>query len=260
MNLPGPAEGNPLLLPPVFIYIRIAETRHLSFLKEGRSMQLDKIAPAGFPDLTWLPVSEPLIESPLYRRRPLVFKRAADLIISTLLFIPLMLILPFLAACIKLGSKGPVFFLQERHKRNGHVFTCVKLRTMEATGHDRRVTRQGKWLRKYHLDEWPQLLNVWWGDMSIVGPRPHMLSDNDKFGRLVENYTIRHTVKPGITGLAQVRGHIGPVRTPVDIHRRVRDDIHYIRNWSPILDLRIFLLSVFQLKYKDHHTNEADSN
>jgi len=223
-------------------------------------MQLDKIAPPGFPDITWSPVIDPVIQSPLYRRRSLLFKRAADLLISTLLFIPLILILPFLAAWIKLGSRGPVFFLQQRHKRNGSVFTCFKLRTMEMTSNGSRVTRQGKWLRKYHLDEWPQLLNVWWGDMSIVGPRPHMISDNDKFGRLVDNYMIRHTVKPGITGLAQVRGHIGPIRTPADIHRRVRDDIHYIRNWSPSLDLRIFLLSLFQLKYKDHHTKEADSN
>src|ERR1700694_4770741 len=144
--------------------------------------------------------------APLHRPRNLFLKRSFDLLFATVSIPALIIVLPFIAFFIKIGSKGPVFFLQKRTTKDGRASTCIKLRTMTASS-DRAakaqcVTRAGLLLRKYHLDELPQLLNVWWGDMSLIGPRPHMITDNEKFDRLVENYAARHTVKPGITGLA----------------------------------------------------------
>ncbi|RYY60367.1 MAG: hypothetical protein EOO12_15350, partial [Chitinophagaceae bacterium] len=101
------------------------------------------------------------------------------------------------------------------------------------------ITRVGRLLRRTHLDELPQLLNVWWGDMSLVGPRPHMLSENERFSLDVPGYRLRQQVKPGITGLAQVRGHVGATHDRAAIERRVQSDVQYIRHWTPALDARI---------------------
>jgi lipopolysaccharide/colanic/teichoic acid biosynthesis glycosyltransferase len=104
---------------------------------------------------------------------------------------------------------------------------------------DTRITRFGKFLRQYHLDEMPQLINVWLGDMSLVGPRPYMINDNKRFERLVPNYHIRHTVKPGITGLAQAAGLVGPMRDLAAVEERWEKDIYYVNHWSLLLDFKI---------------------
>ncbi|TCZ70615.1 sugar transferase [Flaviaesturariibacter aridisoli] len=189
------------------------------------------------------------VPSPLGRRRNRLLKRAVD-VGATTVFILLLFpwFLPLAALLICIDSRGPVFFRQRRHKRNGREFYCLKLRTMvlnrdadtcAAFEGDRRITRVGRLLRRTHLDELPQLLNVWWGDMSLVGPRPHMLSENERFTLDVPGYRLRQQVKPGITGLAQVRGHVGATHDRVAIERRVQSDVQYIRHWTLVLDARI---------------------
>lgn len=179
-----------------------------------------------------------------------VTKRALDLIMAiAVIVLVLSWAVPLLAICIKLGSPGPVFFLQRRNKRNGEIFTCIKFRSMvvnkeadilPAAENDKRITKLGRFLRRYYIDELPQFFNVLWGDMSVVGPRPHMISDNLRYGEMVDHYFYRHKVKPGITGLAQVLGYVGSVGDDTQkIKDRVRLDIFYWRHWSLRLDIAI---------------------
>jgi putative colanic acid biosynthesis UDP-glucose lipid carrier transferase len=163
---------------------------------------------------------------------------------------------PLLFILIKLESKGPLFFKQVREGLNGEKFTCYKFRSMEVnhlsdTGHatkgDERVTRIGAFLRKTSIDESPQFYNVLRGDMSIVGPRPHMNALSKSYQKEIDNYMERHAVKPGITGLAQVSGYRGEVKKRADIKNRVRMDIFYIENWSFFLDLKIIIQTVFNV-------------
>jgi putative colanic acid biosysnthesis UDP-glucose lipid carrier transferase len=178
-------------------------------------------------------------------------KRSIDIILS-LVFIMLVFpwLFPIIAVLIKLNSRGPVFFLQKRNKRNGELFTCIKFRSMyknadadilPAGKNDRRITSTGRFLRNHYLDELPQFLNVLWGDMSLIGPRPHMLSDNVKFDELIKNYSYRHKVKPGITGLAQILGYVGPTDNLPEMEARVNMDIFYARHWSVKMDIVILL-------------------
>lgn len=197
------------------------------------------------------------VYSPLEKRLNLAAKRSFDIVFSSLcLLVFLSWLIPLIALLIKLDSRGPVFFLQKRRKRNREVFTCIKFRTMveneekdtlAACVNDGRITRIGKFLRTHHLDELPQLFNVWWGDMSLIGPRPYMLSDDDRFEDLVKQYPLRYKVKPGITGLAQVLGYVGPVADLENIKERVRHDAFYICHWSAWLDARIFCRTFFKM-------------
>ena len=193
------------------------------------------------------------------RRAPLshterAAKRCFDIGLATaglLTLLPLMLVTALL---IKLDSRGPVFFLQKRHGFNGQAFNIFKFRTMhvledgpvvsQATRNDPRVTRLGRWLRRSSIDELPQLLNVIRGDMSLVGPRPHAISHNSEYEKLIANYAFRHHVKPGLTGWAQVNGYRGETRQIEQMERRVEHDLWYINNWSPLLDLKIVLQTV----------------
>ena len=203
-----------------------------------------------------------LMLSPLERGWNIYIKRAVDLFLSTILIIVIFpWLLPLLALLIKTDSRGPVFFLQTRNKMNGGVFTCIKFRSMHvnkdanllpASENDERVTRVGKLLRHHHLDELPQLWNVWTGDMSIIGPRPHMIADNRRFEEFIPNYHYRHKVKPGITGLAQVLGYVGPVTNASCIQGRVEKDIFYVRNWSFALDTKIACQTIFRIIGKKH--------
>jgi putative colanic acid biosynthesis UDP-glucose lipid carrier transferase len=155
------------------------------------------------------------------------------------------------ALAIKLDSVGPVLFRQQRCGFNGKSFAIRKFRTMsvledgpsviQAGAADNRVTRIGKWLRRTSIDELPQLLNVLEGSMSLVGPRPHAVSHDAEFDRIVRNYAFRQRVKPGLTGWAQIHGCRGPTPTPAVIERRVEYDLWYIDNWSLRLDLAILL-------------------
>lgn len=180
--------------------------------------------------------------SPLEKKINLLLKTIFDNLLA--LFLSVMILswlIPVMAFLIKFDSSGPVFFLQKRNKKDGKIFTCIKFRTMyQFTGRNNdRITRLGRILRYYHIDELPQLLNVLLGDMSVIGPRPHMISENLKYSGLVESYGYRHQVKPGITGLAQSLGNFGAIKDLKKVEERTSLDIEYIRNWSFGMDLKI---------------------
>jgi putative colanic acid biosysnthesis UDP-glucose lipid carrier transferase len=155
-----------------------------------------------------------------------------------------------------LGSREGVFFLQKRTGIDGRIFKCIKFRTMrhnveadsqQATRYDKRITPVGRFLRKTSIDELPQFVNVLLGQMSVAGPRPHMLKHTSQYRKVIGSFMLRHTVKPGITGLAQVRGYRGEVRRLSDIRQRVALDVNYIENWSFLLDLKIILITINNL-------------
>jgi len=191
-----------------------------------------------------------LLKLPLDNSFQRLLKRAIDLILSSIMIAAVLSWLtPIIALLIKLDSKGPVFFLQKRNKRNGKIFTCIKFRSMienddahnlQASIDDERITRFGRFLRNHFIDELPQFFNVLMGDMSFIGPRPHMISDNNKYEELIEFYDFRHKVKPGITGLSQVMGYVGETKHIQAMKDRVQLDIFYVRHWSAGLDIRIF--------------------
>jgi len=185
-----------------------------------------------------------------------VTKRAFDIIFSLLVMVLLLSWLtPILALLIKLESKGPVFFKQSRPGINEAEFFCYKFRSMrlnETTEqsvikNDPRVTRIGKFIRKTSIDEMPQFLNVLIGEMSVVGPRPHLWSQNNLYSTRIKKYMVRLYVRPGITGLAQVRGFRGEISTDEDMINRIKYDVFYIENWSLLLDLKIIIQTVVNI-------------
>jgi putative colanic acid biosynthesis UDP-glucose lipid carrier transferase len=184
-------------------------------------------------------------------------KRVFDIIFSvfTIVFV-LSWLTPIIWVLIKLESKGPAFFKQKREGLNGDQFVCYKFRSMKVnvsstTSHtkknDQRVTKFGAFLRRTSLDELPQFFNVIKGNMSVVGPRPHLKSLSLEYQKDVGNYMERHAVKPGITGLAQVSGYRGEIKKKADIKNRIRLDIFYIENWSFLLDVKIIFQTVFNV-------------
>ena len=181
-------------------------------------------------------------------------KRTLDIVLGSFILVlvsPLMLLV---ALAVKLTSPGPILFVQTRYGLDGNPIGVLKFRTMTVceSGHDftqcvqcdPRVTPVGKFLRRYSLDEFPQFLNVLQGTMSIVGPRPHAVAMNEEYRKLVSGYMLRHKVKPGITGLAQVNGFRGPTDTLDKMQGRIRMDLEYIRTWTPLLDLKIILRTI----------------
>ena len=184
-----------------------------------------------------------------------LLKRVFDIVFSlAVIVLILSWLTPLIALVIKVESKGSVFFTQSRNGYNFKSFKCFKFRSMvvnpkadleQVTRGDARITIFGQLLRKTSLDEMPQFFNVLKGDMSVVGPRPHMLSHTDMYAKKIDKFMVRHFVKPGITGLAQVSGFRGEVETDKDIIGRVQHDIFYIENWSFFLDLKI----IFQTLY-----------
>lgn len=184
----------------------------------------------------------------------LAAKRCFDLVLAVTALVTFAPLLLMTALLIKIDSRGPVLFVQKRNGFNGRAFNIFKFRTMhvledgpvvqQATRNDPRVTRIGRWLRKSSIDELPQLFNVIRGEMSLVGPRPHAMSHNSKYEKLISRYAFRHHVKPGLTGWAQVNGHRGETRTIEQMERRVDHDLWYIDNWSWHLDLRIILKTI----------------
>ena len=194
------------------------------------------------------------------RREPLqkpmnrLAKRSFDLFCSSVFLVTLF---PFIyiivGAVIKLTSPGPVFFKQERNGENGKIFWCYKFRSMkvnkdadnlQATKDDPRKTRFGDFLRRTNIDELPQMINVFRGEMSLVGPRPHMLKHTEEYSRLINKYMMRHLVKPGITGWAQVTGFRGETKELSQMEGRVRRDLWYVENWTFMFDLRILAMTV----------------
>ena len=186
-----------------------------------------------------------------------IFKRIFDVLFSLFVIIFVMSWLtPIIWLIIKLESKGPAFFKQKREGLNGELFVCYKFRSMKVNvnsehkhtvKNDKRVTKVGLFLRKTSLDELPQFFNVLIGNMSVVGPRPHLKSLSIEYQKNVNNYLERHAMKPGITGLAQVRGYRGEIKKKSDIKNRIRLDIFYIENWSIFLDVKIILQTVFNV-------------
>jgi putative colanic acid biosynthesis UDP-glucose lipid carrier transferase len=197
---------------------------------------------------------EPL-EIPLHRIVKQLFDFCFSLLVIVFVFSWLF---PILILLIKLNSPGPVFFVQERSGRDNQSFPCFKFRTMyvndasdkvQATKNDCRITKVGAFLRKTSLDEFPQFFNVLMGNMSVVGPRPHMLSHTEQYSELINNFLVRHYAKPGITGWAQVNGYRGETKELSDMEGRVEHDIWYIENWSFLLDVKIVwktFVQVFQ--------------
>jgi len=184
-------------------------------------------------------------------------KRLFDILFSSIVLIfVLSWLTPILYFLIKRESKGPVFFKQVRDGLKGESFICYKYRSMgvntrsemdQTVKGDQRITKIGKFIRKTSIDELPQFINVLKGEMSVVGPRPHMLSQSALFKKIVDKYMVRHFVKPGITGLAQVKGYRGEIETDQDIINRVKYDIFYIENWSFVLDINIIIRTVFNV-------------
>ena len=189
------------------------------------------------------------LQIPLDSLSKRIIKRSGDIFLSSIVIVVLLSwLIPIMALLIKLDSKGPVFFLQKRNKRGGKDFTCIKFRSMienedadllQATADDERITKLGRFLRNHYIDELPQFFNVLLGDMSFIGPRPHMVNDNNKYEELIEYYDYRHKVKPGITGLSQAMGYVGETRNIQSMRDRVQLDIFYVRHWSLLLDLKI---------------------
>ena len=183
-------------------------------------------------------------------------KRATDLALAltaTMCVSPLLLIIAIL---VKLSSRGPVLFIQKRTGYKGAEFSCFKFRTMylndeahvrQATANDKRITPIGTFLRITHLDELAQLFNVIRGDMSIVGPRPHMLYHTRYYAQKIPFYNLRHEAKPGMTGMAQIKGYIGEITDHRELYKRIQWDVYYLKNRSVALDVHIFFATIGQV-------------
>jgi putative colanic acid biosynthesis UDP-glucose lipid carrier transferase len=203
--------------------------------------------------LDYLPILRRKKE-PLCQLKNRLLKRAFDIIFSLLVILLIFpWLFPIIALLIKLESRGPVLFTQVRSGYWNKPFNCFKFRSMklnnnsdekQAVKNDSRITKIGAILRKTNLDEIPQFFNVLWGDMSIVGPRPHMLKHTEDYSKLIDTYMIRHEVKPGITGWAQVSGWRGPTEEVYKMEKRVEYDVHYIENWSFWFDCKCIFLTV----------------
>src|SRR5256714_1504558 len=203
-------------------------------------------------DMNGVPVVG-ICETPFTGTNELV-KRVSDIVLATVIIILISPILLALAIGVKLSSPGPVIFKQRRNGLDGDEITVYKFRSMrsadngpvvrQATKNDPRVTRFGAFLRRTSLDELPQFFNVLQGRMSIVGPRPHAVAHNEEYRRIIKAYMVRHKVKPGITGWAQVNGHRGETDTIEKMQARVEYDLEYLRNWSLGLDLQIIVRTI----------------
>ena len=184
-------------------------------------------------------------------------KRILDVVVSIFVIVFILSwMIPLLGLLIYLESRGPIFFSQKRTGKNNQTFNCIKFRSMQfnseselkqATRSDARITKIGKFIRKTSLDEFPQFLNVFKGEMSVVGPRPHMIKHTNDYSKSVDQYMIRQFLKPGITGWAQIHGFRGEITSPDQIRSRVNKDLWYLENWTLWLDIQIMFLTVYQL-------------
>jgi len=203
-----------------------------------------------------IPVLTPRHE-PLEIQTNRIIKRTFDIMFS--LFVILFVfpfVFPLLGVMVRLSSKGPIFFRQLRSGKNNKCFYCYKFRTMvvndssdklQAVKNDMRVTRLGKFLRKSNLDELPQFFNVLKGDMSVVGPRPHMIFHTEQYSKIINRYMVRHLVKPGITGWAQVNGYRGNTNETRLMEKRIEHDMWYLENWNLWLDIKIVLMTTLNV-------------
>jgi putative colanic acid biosynthesis UDP-glucose lipid carrier transferase len=197
-----------------------------------------------------------MCETPFYGYRG-VAKRLTDIVLSVLILLLLLPLLAVIAVMVKMSSPGPVIFKQRRYGLDGREIAVYKFRTMvvtedgihirQASKTDNRITRIGGVLRRSSLDELPQLINVLQGRMSLVGPRPHAVAHNEEYRKLIKGYMVRHKVLPGITGLAQVNGCRGETAQLEEMEARVNFDLDYLRRWTPMLDIKIILMTVIKV-------------
>jgi putative colanic acid biosynthesis UDP-glucose lipid carrier transferase len=219
--------------------------RELKFIPDIKDIFSKKLKYEYYDYIPILSLREIPLQEPINK----FLKRLFDILFSTFIIVFILSWLtPIIALLIKLESKGPIFFKQSRNGFNYKEFDCYKFRSMtpnkdahlsQATRDDQRITKIGKFIRKTSIDELPQFFNVLFGDMSVVGPRPHMVSHTNMYAKRIDKFMVRHFVKPGITGLAQTSGFRGEVETDKDIIGRVKYDIFYIENWSLLLDIKI---------------------
>ena len=213
-------------------------------------------------------------KEPLSLRHNRILKRLFDVILTVVFCILIFSwLFPLLAMLIKFTSKGPVFFKQKRSGLNNKEFYVYKFRSMvlndeadtrQAEANDERITKIGHFLRRYNLDELPQFINVFFGKMSVVGPRPHMLNHTKDYRNLIDTFMVRHLITPGITGLAQSRGLSGETPETEDMEARVKADVYYLENWSLLLDVKIILVgkgnktgSIVAWKFLDSEEQKA---
>jgi putative colanic acid biosynthesis UDP-glucose lipid carrier transferase len=186
-----------------------------------------------------------------------IVKRITDIVLAGIIVAILSPVFLVVALGIKLTSPGSVIFKQRRYGLDGEEIIVYKFRTMtvsedgddfvQATKDDDRITPIGRFLRRYSLDELPQLLNILQGRMSLVGPRPHPIALNEQYRKMIRGYMVRHKVLPGLTGLAQINGCRGETPRVEDMRARIEYDLEYLRNWSPFLDVKILFLTVFRM-------------
>ena len=222
----------------------------VKFLPDNKNTLLRNLAVEYYD---YIPIIS-LRTSPLDKEINKRLKRFFDIFFSLVIIVFLLSWLtPILAFIIRLESKGPTFFKQKRNGLNYEEFYCYKFRSMhlnsiadleQVTKNDPRITKIGKFIRKTSIDELPQFINVLIGDMSVVGPRPHMVSHTEMYAKSVDKFMVRHFIKPGITGLAQTNGFRGEVETEKDIINRVKYDIFYLENWSLLLDIKIIIATI----------------
>lgn len=245
-----------------FAYISLGNGMDDEMVTAVTNILEDKYIPIGFIPSSSLEIRQSLEINYLdsfpiltYKKYPLdhafnqFTKRTFDLFFTVVVFAFLLWwLLPLISIMVYFSQGRPILFKQKRNGLNGKEFDCLKFRTMKphkfndikpTERDDPRVTKLGKILRKTSLDELPQFINVLKGEMSIVGPRPHMVSENESYSDIIKRYSLRHYVKPGITGLAQVKGYRGAIDSDKDMEMRIRTDIYYVRNWSFLLDLFI---------------------
>lgn len=196
-----------------------------------------------------------LRKEPLENTGNKIQKRIFDIVFSFLIIVFILSwLIPLVGLLIKLESKGPIFFIQKRSGKSNQTFNCLKFRSLrvnddanarQVTKNDGRITRLGKILRKTNIDELPQFLNVFVSDMSVVGPRPHMLKHTEDFTNIYKQYMIRHFIKPGVTGWAQINGYRGEIKDNEFLKKRVECDIWYMENWTILLDMKIVLMTIY---------------
>ena len=247
-----------------------AEIYNLAELHKVRISLIPSIVKNNFfqYDLGYIETQPILVRAkfPLDYLTNVILKRAFDLLFSAcILVFVCSWLFPIIAILIKSNSKGPVFFIQKRYGFHDEVFSCIKFRTMYVNGectsettaeNDRRITKIGKFLRKTSLDEMPQFLNVVKGDMSVVGPRPHMLLVDDFYKLKIGRYSVRSLVKPGVTGLAQVNGLRGDKgNMDIEMRKRILADAFYVKNWTVVLDSVIIFKTVFLVIGGDKNAN-----
>ncbi|MEE9361866.1 MAG: exopolysaccharide biosynthesis polyprenyl glycosylphosphotransferase [Cellulophaga sp.] len=238
-----------------FINFSDNNLKTLKFIPDNKNIFAKKLK---FEYYDYIPVLS-LRDIPLHNTINALLKRTFDIIFSVFVIVGLLSwLIPILAIIISLESKGTVFFRQKRNGVDNREFYCYKFRSMtpndkaddnQASKGDMRITRVGRFIRRTSIDELPQFYNVFFGTMSVIGPRPHMVKHTNEYSNRVDKYMVRHFVKPGITGLAQIRGYRGEIETDSDILNRIKFDIFYIENWSLLLDFKIIVQTVINAIY-----------